>query len=31
MVIVQMFSPWDLWLLQAMLPARRATTSPSIV
>ena len=31
MVSVQMFSAWDLWLLQTMLPARRAITSPSIV
>ena len=31
MVIVQTFSPWGLWLLQTMLPARRAITSPSTV
>jgi hypothetical protein len=31
MVIVQMFGTWDLWLLQTMLPVRRAITSPSIV
>jgi hypothetical protein len=31
MVIVQMFGTWDLWLLQTMLPARRAITSPSNV
>ena len=31
MVIVQMFGTWDLWVLQTMLPARRAITSPSIV
>jgi hypothetical protein len=30
-VSVQIISPCDLWLLQTMLPARRAITSPSIV